>query len=306
MTGDDRTDERVTVVVCTYRRPQIVETLSSIAEDSARYHLTLDYVVVDNDEFPTAEQTVRDHFARLGLTSYKYIHAPKQNISIARNAGLANCITRWAIMLDDDELVAEGCLAKLVEHIQGKNQVVFGRTRAIYPIGTAAWIVAADLHSNVIVRAPGAIDRGYTSLVLVDVEWIRAAGIHFDLNLGRSGGEDVMFFHQIYRAGGQLAYEPNAYVYEPVEPHRLKAGWYLRRRFRAGQVKSIIKRRFASPLSYLQFCGRCLGVATLSLPAAVVVAPFSLALAAHWAGRSAENFGALANAVGTPTYQKYA
>lgn len=294
------------MVVCTYRRHQIVETLSSIVEDGARSLLTLDYVVVDNDEFPTAEQTVREHFGRLGLTGYKYIHAPKQNISVARNAGLANCATRWAIMLDDDEVVAEGCLAKLVAHIQGENQVVFGRTRAIYPTGTAAWLEAADLHSNVIARPPGAIDRGYTSLVLMDVDWIRATGICFDLNLGRSGGEDVMFFHQIHRAGGKLAYEPDAYVYEPVEPHRLKAGWYLRRRFRAGQVKSIVKRRFASPLAYQQFCGRCFVVAALSIPVAMAVAPFSLAHAAHWVGRSAENFGALADAIGTPTYQEYA
>lgn len=310
-TGSDRRTWRaggafdLTVIVCTYRRPQIVETLASLRELRLDANVTLHILVIDNDEAPSARSTVEGFFAQAGMTRGRYVHAPKQNIAVARNAGLMHCGTDWAVMMDDDETAAPDCLQRLLDAATPDTRVVFGRTRAIYPEAAPAWMTTADLHSNTISAPSDAIDRGYTSIVLLDVAWIKTAGIDFDLRLGKVGGEDILFFHQIYRAGGRLHYEPAAIVYEPVEPHRMRWNWYLKRRFRAGQIEGMVKKRYASSVRWGLFCVRSLAIVGLSAAASALTSLFDRARMAKWVGRLAQHVGVLAYGAGRPLYQEY-
>ena len=62
------------------------------------------------------------------------------------------------------------------------------------------------------------------------------AGRRFNLALGRTGGEDTEYFTQLHRAGGAIAFAPQAVVYEPVPRNRTQFSWLTKRRFRFGQT----------------------------------------------------------------------
>src|SRR4030088_2812769 len=73
---------------------------------------------------------------------------------------------------------------------------------------------------------------------------VRRHGLRFDPELGRTGGEDTMFFHAMYRKGGVLRYASRAVIYERVVSSRVRRAWIVRRRYRAGQVRALVSHKF--------------------------------------------------------------
>ena len=225
----------IDVCICTYKRPSIVQTLESIAAQRGLDDASLRVVVADNDVEPRAQDLVTETCRRLGLNCF-YVHAPAQNISIARNACLDAATAPLAVFIDDDEEAAPDWIAQLLEGRRSTGaQVVFGAVKAVYPPDAPGWLARADLHSTkATVRGGERVESGYTCNVLFE----RAAlgGDRFDLALGRSGGEDTVFFNRLYRRGVRLAFWNGALVTEFVPPQRGKLSWLLKRSFRSGQT----------------------------------------------------------------------
>lgn len=230
-----RTACTIDVAVCTFRRPSLVETLQSIARQDLSASATVRVIVADNDEAPSAEGLARDAAARLGL-DLRYVHAPRRNISVARNACLDHATAPLLAFIDDDEVASPGWLRALVARMEETGaDAVLGPVTARYPDDAPAWVRHADLHST---RPPvtkaGAIRTGYAGNVLLR----RASfgGRRFDLDLGRTGGEDDAFFAAAVRDGAVIAYAPQALVDEPVAAARVTLAWLSRRSFRNGQT----------------------------------------------------------------------
>jgi succinoglycan biosynthesis protein ExoM len=232
----------LTVCICTLRRPGVVTTIDSIAKQIMPTDAAVRVIVIDNDIEPTAQNIVKDFCSRINL-HVDYRHAPGQNISIARNAALDATITPWLAFMDDDEYASSSWLAKLFAERHGAN-AVFGPCEAIYGDGTPNWIKWGDYHSNRISRPKKPIVTGYTSNALIDMNFVRRHNLRFDTTLGRTGGEDSMFFYAMHRKGGVLKYASNAIVYENIVPARATLNWIVRRRYRSGQVLAMILRRF--------------------------------------------------------------
>ena len=80
---------RVDIGVCTYRRPELEQTLRSLGgiamPDGARIRI----IVADNDDTPSARERV-DALRAAIRHEIVYVHCPSSNISIARNACLDN------------------------------------------------------------------------------------------------------------------------------------------------------------------------------------------------------------------------
>ena len=77
----------VDVCICTYRRPQVVEAIQSVAKQALPPNVQVRLVIADN----SAEASARDLVASLAEDfplRLHYLHAPGANISIARNACL--------------------------------------------------------------------------------------------------------------------------------------------------------------------------------------------------------------------------
>lgn len=235
MQDRSRAVPHVDVAVCTFRRDSLTATLESIAGQKSPAGLAMQVIVADNDEEPSARERTQAAAARLGL-DLEYVHAPARNISVARNACLDRGTAPLLAFIDDDEIASPGWLAALVARLEETGaDAVLGPARASYPADVPGWVRRADLHST---RPPitetGAIRTGYTCNVLLR----RAAfdGARFDPALGRTGGEDDVFFADAVRRGAVIAYAPDAVVDDPVPPARATLRWLCRRSFRNGQT----------------------------------------------------------------------
>jgi succinoglycan biosynthesis protein ExoM len=203
-------------------------------------------IVADNDETPSARDLTESLSAELGL-DHVYLHAPARNISIARNACLQAAKAPLVAFIDDDEQATPTWLGRLVKHLDDSGaDVVFGPVVAIYPRDAPGWLRKADLHSIRPISRPGrGIETGYSCNVLLTRAC--AGDLRFDPSLGRSGGEDTVFFHELRQRGATLAFASDAVVTEIVTTQRQRLAWLLKRSFRNGQTHARILRARGGP-----------------------------------------------------------
>jgi succinoglycan biosynthesis protein ExoM len=290
----------LTVCICTFRRPSLLSTIDSIAKQSALTDANVRILIIDNDTEPTARNIVAKFRNRTNI-HVDYQHVPGQNISTARNAGLDTAITPWLAFVDDDEYASANWLAELAESRNDAN-AVFGPCEAIYDNGAPDWIKQGDYHSNRITESDP-ITTGYTSNAMIDMIFVRRHGLRFDPELGRTGGEDTMFFHAMYRKGGVLKYAPNAVVYERVVPSRVNLTWIVRRRYRAGQVRALVSHEF-DRAEYR----RLAWTAPLKVAICAIMSVFTMpsrARAMWWLMRGVFHWGTTSYALGASVHQEY-
>ncbi|MDB5455843.1 MAG: glycosyl transferase, group 2 family protein [Caulobacter sp.] len=282
----------VDVCVCSYRRPQIADTLGSIAAQLGVDLKRVQVIVADNDETPAAAERLRQLGADLELELI-YVHAPARNISLARNACLAAATGEWIAFIDDDEIAAPIWLAELLAEAMGGGwDVVLGPVKAVYDAGAPAWMRAGDFHSTRPVWVNGEIQTGYSGNALIRRAFVEAAGLSFDLRFGRTGGEDLDFFYRLRDAGGRIGYADQAVTLEPVPAGRAALSWLLRRNFRAGQSHGsrlgATRGRAASvrgalvALVALAKAAACVGLATTRLMRPAERNRHLLRVALHW------------------------
>lgn len=244
-------DDEIDVCVCTFRRPSLAATIRSVAAQRGD-HPALRLIVADNDEHPSAEELATALCREVALPLL-YLHAPSRNISLARNAALAHVTAPLLAFIDDDEIADPHWIAALcATQRETGADIVLGPVDARYGAVAPRWLREADLHSIRPVTAPdGEILNGYTSNVLIRTSILqRAPAPRFDLEFGRSGGEDTLFFEALRRAGARFAFSPDARVTEDVPTHRQSMHYLLRRAFRMGQTHAgVLARRAARPSS---------------------------------------------------------
>lgn len=226
----------IDICVCTYRRAHVAETLRSLARLDRKPDWTLRAIVIDNDDTPSAFELTEATAREMALT-LTYVHAPARNISVARNAGLDAAKAPLLAFIDDDEIAENDWLTALVTTMeQSKADVVLGLVRAIYPPNSPTWMIEGDFHSTQPVWVKDEIVTGYTCNVLLRREAPALRGLRFRNELGRTGGEDTVFFAALHQAGGTIAYAPDAVVTEAVTGDRTKFSWLVKRVFRTGQT----------------------------------------------------------------------
>jgi succinoglycan biosynthesis protein ExoM len=129
----------------------------------------------------------------------------------------------------------------MVNAYREKNaDVVLGPVRAEYGPDCPDWMRKTDLHSTRPVWVKGQIITGYTCNVLMNTSAKSVAGLRFRHDLGRTGGEDTVFFSTIHKAGGHIAYAPDALVTEIVPTDRANFMWLVKRRYRFGQTHGLL------------------------------------------------------------------
>jgi succinoglycan biosynthesis protein ExoM len=228
-------DVRIDVLICTFRRASVEETLRSVDAQRLPAGVRLRAIVADNDDAPSAEERVGRVAASMAVPVV-YAHAPARNISIARNRCLDLAEGDYVAFIDDDERAAPDWIAALYDCAAGGgHDAVFGPALADYDGTAPDWIRAYDYHSNRPLDRGGAVQTGHTCNALLRWRGGPFTGERFLLDKGRSGGEDTEFFFRLWRMGAKLALCDEARVYEPVDPARLTFDWIRKRKFRAGQ-----------------------------------------------------------------------
>jgi len=293
---------RISIGICTFRRPHVAETLRAVLDQAAPMGLELEVIVADNDDFDTARSIV-ETAAATATVPLRYIHAPARNISIARNAVLDAAGGDWIAFLDDDETVGPGWINRLASCARRTGaDVVFGPVAAAYPPDAPAWVVAGDFHSTHIQGDPGRRGEGHSGNVLFRWRGAPWSAVRFDLSLGRSGGEDTAFFDALRRFGARCSYEPDAIVREAAPAERLNFDWLWRRRIRYGQTHARLRLRdgaFAATACIVAGLK-----AALCLSVATACAPIPLARR-RWLLRAALHLGAAGRFAGARDVELY-
>ena len=225
---------QISVCICTFRRPCVRQTIESIARQSLDPEVRFEIVVVDNDFEPSARSVVEATHADFDHLDLTYVHAPAQNISIARNACLNTARGEWVAFIDDDEIASEDWLKNHVATAEkGGHDIYVGPVIAAYPDDAPNWAVEADMHT---VRGDDRrpIMTGHTGNVFFKREHPSIKDVRFSEERGRTGGEDTEFFHTCFQRGAKIEHSEHAFVFEPVPHHRLSVEWMAKHKFRSG------------------------------------------------------------------------
>lgn len=245
----------IDVGVCTFRRPELADTLRSLDAMDMPEGFDVSIVVADNDDTPTARDLVTA-LSRELTVPIRYQHAPARNISIARNACLDASTADFVAFIDDDETATPAWLAELVAMAEASDAAaVLGPVRAHYRPDAPDWMRRGDFHSTLPVWVRGEIQTGYTCNVLLRMGSGSLRGRRFSLARGQTGGEDTEFFDQMHKSGGRIAFAPEAWVDEVVPRTRAAFDWLGRRRFRVGQTHGHLLGRNARGIGLVKQVG---------------------------------------------------
>ena len=285
----------IDICVCTFRRPHLATTLESLAQLVLPKAIEARIIVADNDASPSAMALVAE-YQNAPVPVY-YIHAPEQNISVARNACLDQATGDFVAWIDDDETADPAWLARLFDTLRdGGYDAVFGPAVAIYPPDAPAHIVRCDFHSNRPVTRQGEVRTGHTCNALVDMRKTATRSLRFDVAKGRTGGEDTDYFHRLWAMGGKLGICETAQVYEKVAAGRLRLGWLIRRSFNSGHIFGELSRRGAAVTAVIGLILAALLKATYCFAAALINGASAMKRL-WWARRGVMHLGVIAGLV---------
>ena len=232
---------QTTVMIPTQRRlgGLAVAVRSVLAQRDVDFN-TLEIVVVDNDQVPSAQSTI-EGLATAAACPLHYVHEPRAGVANARNAGMAKASGELIAFLDDDEEAPEGWLAALLAaQARYDADVVFGPVRGRAP---ASVVEHRDYLERFFSRLgpaeAGVIDHYYGC----GDSLLRRAALPdpvspFATERNQIGGEDDMLFGQMQAAGARFAWAPDAWVWEDPAPDRLTLDYTLARAFAYGQGPS--------------------------------------------------------------------
>jgi succinoglycan biosynthesis protein ExoM len=232
----------IAVYVCTYRRNEPLRTmLDSLAAAAARVQpeVEITVVVVDDNPDGQAKDVVAEFpggFA--GGLHYRYSGA--QNISLARNTGLeaAAELAEWVAMTDDDQTVSERWFEALLD-VQRRTgaDAVTGPVVLRYPHGCPRWML--DQPFAEIMEAQPQPDGAAVGVCSTGNSMLRASflrdhpEIRFRTDLGRLGGEDMVFYAAAVAAGLDARYSIEAVCYAEQPPerstyrHLVRTSWWM-------------------------------------------------------------------------------
>ena len=216
----------VSVVILTFRRPQLLEkTISSVAWQNNALGLRYEIIVVDNSPEKSAEDTVRRMIATHDVP-IRYVSEPRQNIALARNAGIDHSKAEFVAMIDDDEQAARDWLHHLVTTVRKYDaDVVMGPTTPIFEKEVPAWFGQNcdifDRSRNILTGTR--IDLGPSANFLMKSATCVAKNNRFDPELGKRMGRKIVWCNE-------------AKVEEFIPESRLTVRYLMRRHLRVNQA----------------------------------------------------------------------
>jgi glycosyltransferase involved in cell wall biosynthesis len=267
----------VSVCVCTYRRPELLERLLVALEgqqtDGA---FAFEVVVVDNDPDRSAESVV-ERRAPASPTAVRYAHEPQRNISLARNRAVAMAAGALLALIDDDELPQRDWIARLVSELTRTGaDGVMAPVVPVFPAGAPQWLLRGRfLHRRRHASGTqvGAADTR-TGNALLRRTLFGSGELWFDPAFGRTGGEDSDFFTRQIAMGRRFVWCDEAAVTEDVPRDRWSASFHVRRLWRSGTLSGEWIRQGRRPV-------RLVGRSALLLSACLAAAPLSLLVRKH-------------------------
>jgi succinoglycan biosynthesis protein ExoM len=223
----------VSICVCTYKRPQLLERLLNKLQTQITQDLfSFSVVVIDND----AQESGKDPVERAQQRStfeINYDVEPERSISLARNRSVHNSRGDLIAFIDDDEFPDDAWLSShLRTLLDTKADGVLGPVKPHFDGEGPVWLVRSGLLERSYFKTNQIIQDSRdtrTGNVLIWKRVFDGADGCFDPKYGRSGGGDAIFFKRMMAKGKVFVWCNEACVYETVVPERQTRSYYLKR-----------------------------------------------------------------------------
>lgn len=234
--------EHISVCVCTYQRPVLLERLLR-ALDTQRTdgYFSYSVVVVDNDGAESARPVV-EKCARAAAVSVHYDVEPTRSFSLVRNRAIANAGGNHVAFIDDDECPGSDWLLRLFLTLKDcAADVVLGPVIPEYEAEPPEWVVRGKLCERESFDTGTMIENHVytrTGNVLLHRALFAGTTSPFDPRYGRTGGEDSNYFKRLIAEGKKLVWCNDAPVWETVPQERMTRSYFLKRALMRGIANS--------------------------------------------------------------------
>jgi succinoglycan biosynthesis protein ExoM len=237
----------IAVYVCTYQRNDALRRMLDAlgtAADQAAPDAQVAVVVVDDNPDARARAIVAEFDGRFPLGIH-HRHSGKQNISLARNLGLETAMQlgEWVAMTDDDCAPTPQWISAFLETQRRTGaDALTGPSELRFPDGSPSWLSEEPFAQgeHVLLDDCREMEVAQTHNSMISAAWLKAhPDIRFEPDLGRLGGEDMVFYKRNVAAGMRIAYSRDAVVHEIVEPARSTLRYQLLHQYWLGNSEYV-------------------------------------------------------------------
>jgi glycosyltransferase involved in cell wall biosynthesis len=234
--------EHISVCICTYKRPSLLEKLLSRLENlNTGDRFTYSVVVVDNDVSESAKSVV-DAFSASATVDVLYDIEPERNIALVRNRAVENARGTHVAFIDDDEYPDADWLCRLYRALKEyKVDGVLGPVIPYYDAEPPNWLIKGRLCERETFET-GTVIKSHiytrTGNVLLDGSLFLENRRPFDPGFGKMGGEDTDFFRRMMDRGKIFVWCHEAPVWEWVPRERTSKVYFLKRALMRGFLES--------------------------------------------------------------------
>jgi succinoglycan biosynthesis protein ExoM len=217
----------VAVCICTYRRNEPLGVVVRGAERALRALTAATgktglIVISDDNPNGEAEPMVEQLRAETGRR-IEYRRAGRQNISYARNTALEAgfALASFVALLDDDGEPFDDWLVESFKMRESFDaDIVTGPIERKFPDPCPAWLTKHEFLGLTFYEDGCVPPFGCTANALLRSEWFVDNSVRFELRLGVTGGEDMVFFNAAAEKGAHHRYARQASVWEILPPER--------------------------------------------------------------------------------------
>ena len=231
---------RVSVCICTYKRPHMLQhLLAEVCAQETGGLFTHSIVVADNDHLKSAEPVVSE-FAVTSRVPVTYCVQPRQNIALTRNKAIENADGNFIVFIDDDEFPEKRWLVTLFKACEEyRVDGAVGPVVCHFPTKPPDWVIRGRFYQRSTYSTGLIVDwrKGRTNNLLIKREILTNVEQPFRPEFRT--GEDQDFFRRMIERGHKFVWCNEAVVYEDVPPVRWKRTFMIKRALLQGATSSL-------------------------------------------------------------------
>ncbi|HET6489001.1 MAG TPA: glycosyltransferase family 2 protein [Syntrophales bacterium] len=234
--------EHISVCICTYKRPRLLERLlHKLENQQTGDRFTYSVVVVDNDVSGSAKSVV-DAFSARATVPVLYDVEPERGFALVRNRAVENARNTHVAFIDDDEYPNPEWLFCLFRAMNACNaDGVLGPVIPEYQIEPPEWLIKGRLCERETFETGTVLEdhaQARTGNVLLNRTLFVENPNPFDPRFGKLGGEDGDFFKRMMSNGKRFVWCNEAPVWEWVPLSRIRRIYFLKRALMRGYLES--------------------------------------------------------------------
>jgi succinoglycan biosynthesis protein ExoM len=236
----------ISICLCTYRRPGLIDTLDSLRQVLIPSGVEVELIIVDNDADGSARSLVESRRGKLPFP-IRYEVEPAKGISNARNRILELASGEWLALIDDDEVADSRWIVTLFDCAQKyRADAIVGSVLPKFEVPPPAWIVTGRIFDYDLPPAgtPVQIGDALSGNAFLNSGFLKTHGIRFDSAFNATGGEDTEFFRNIVAKGGRVISAPESIVHELIGPARMTERYVSSRYLHQGEIFACVSHQY--------------------------------------------------------------